>query len=201
LEAYDNITIKSEAKLIPTTYLTNSPIYESGSGMESGGFSISVQNTHGFSSSGKAYIKNSDGTFDEFHYDSITSTSFESCSGLDSEHLVGDMVVQELEGDLTLYDYDQLLPKLKDRVYKLDKTNDSNLYSVSQTNYVAKETLKEFIKNHSKINVELLYSIFINVGDTILVESTYNGVSRNYFVESVENSDNMTRLVLASYPS
>jgi hypothetical protein len=209
LEAYDNITIKSEAKLIPTTYLTTSPSYESGfyesgeSGQiwESGGFSINVQNTHGFTSSGNAYIKNSDGTFDVFHYDSITNTSFESCSGLDSEHLSGDMVVQELEGDLTLYDYDQLLPKLKDRVYKLDKTNDSNLYSVSQTNYVAKETLKEFIKNHSKINVELLYSPFLSVGDTILVESTYNGVSRNYFVESVENSDNMTHLVLASFPS
>ncbi|MFA5150825.1 MAG: discoidin domain-containing protein, partial [Candidatus Omnitrophota bacterium] len=139
LEAYDNITIKSESKLIPTTYLTTSPNYESGfyesgeSGQiwESGGFSINVQNTHGFTSSGNAYIKNSDGTFDVFHYDSITDTSFESCSGLDSEHLIGDMVVQELEGDLTLYDYDQLLPKLKDRVYKLDKTNDSNLYSVS----------------------------------------------------------------------
>ena len=195
ISAYSDITIKSEAKLIPTTYLTNAPIYESGSGMESGGFSIEVENTHGFSSSGNAYIKNSDGTFDEFHYDSITDTSFESCSGLDSEHLNGDMVVQEIEGDLTLYDTEQLLPKLKDRVYKMDKTNEDNLYSVSQSDYVAKEYLKEYVKNHSKKNVELMYSPFLQVGDTIEVDSI------NYFVSSVENSENLTRITLSRFPN
>jgi hypothetical protein len=209
ISAYSDITIKSEAKLIPTTYLSSAPSYESGyyesgeSGLswESGGYSIPVSNTYGFSSSGIAYIKNNDGTFDSFHYDSLTATSFESCSGLEKEHLVGDMVVQEIEGDLTVYDTEELLPKLKDRVYKKDMVDDDTLFSTSQVNYVAKEYLKEFIKNHTKGNVELMWSPFMNVGDTIRVISTHNGIDTNFFIDSIEENENTTSLVVARYPA
>jgi hypothetical protein len=202
--AYENIVLKSESKLIPTTYLSSNidlGVLPSGSYPTI----VNVDSTDGFEllsaeTSRNAYIKNTDGTFDIFTYTGTTSTSFTGVSGLSFNHNIDAMVVQELENDTDIYDYDCLLPKLKDRLYKSSKIDDKTLYSEAQINYVSREFLKEFVKNHSKISVDLLYSPHIQVGQTIEVIDSYNGTNTNYFVDSIEDNNGYYRLTLARYP-
>jgi len=200
ISAYNNITLKSQAKLIPTTTLTSNIDLTA---LSSGEYptTLNVVSTEGFDASGSGYILNDDGTADSFNYTSKTTTSFTISSGLSDNHLIGDYVVQELEGDTSVYDYDSLLPKLKDRVYKSNKVNDDMLFSEAQSNYVAKEFLKEFIKNHTKIQVNVLYSPHIEVGQTLTVIDTYNNTNTRYFVDSLSDNNGYYSLVLARYPS
>lgn len=200
IAAYDNIILKSSATLIPTTTLTEDIDLD---GLSSGEFpsSINVQSTVGFDDSGTAYILNSDGTSDVFYYTGKGASFFYGITGISSNHTEEDYVAQELESDTTLYDYNVLLPKLKERTYKLNKIDDNTLFSESQTNYVAKETLREFIKNHNKLQINVLYCPHINVGDTIEIIDPYNDTSTNYFIESVEDSNGYYSLTVSHYPS
>lgn len=212
IAAYNNIINKSIAYLIPTTYLT-SPIDLDG--LSSGEYpsTIEVVSTEGFElESGEtiktAYIINEDlENFDSFTYTGTTDTSFTGVSGLSSNHSVRSnstqlygMVISEIESDTSLYDYNGLLPKMGDRIYKVDKISDDYLYTTDQNDYLAKRFLKEFYKNHTKINVEVLYAPHLKVGQTIEVVDTYNNTSRNYFIESIEDSSGICSLTLAYYP-
>ena len=67
---YGDIVLKSEVKLIPTTYLSAGVIPESGT------YTIDVDSTSGFDSSGTAYIRSLILSFTEFSYTGITATSF-----------------------------------------------------------------------------------------------------------------------------
>jgi hypothetical protein len=159
-----------------------------------------VDSTEGFDASGTAYIDNGDETFDNFTYTGKTPTAFTGVTELTSSHEIDDMVVQEIEGDTTLYDYDCLLPKLKDRVYKLNKIDDNMLFSQSQSEYVSKRFLEEFVKNHTKISVDVLFSPHLSLGQTIQVISSYNNINRNYFIESITENNEFSNIVLAFYP-
>jgi hypothetical protein len=212
IAAYSNIINKSIAYLIPTTYLTTVIDLDS---LTSGEYpnTIYVESTKGFDlDSGEtikiAYIVNDDlETFDSFTYTGITDTSFTGVSGLSSNHLVRTssselygMVVSEIESDLSLYDYNGLLPKMGDRVYKINKVSDDYVYTKEQNDYLAKYYLKEVYKNHTKINVSTLYAPHLQVGKTIEVIDTYNNTNRNYFIESIEDNSGTCNLVLAYYP-
>lgn len=206
ISAYDNIIIKSEAKLIPRTLLSTAITIESGDVSGTFPSTVSVDSTTGFNepesaSYETAYILNSDGTYDAFIYTGLTTTSFTGVSGLAESHSVDDAVVQEIEGDTSVYDYNTLRPKLGDRLYKANKVDDNTLYSETQLNYVAKEFLKEYVKNHTKIQVEVLYSPHLNVGDTIRVIDSFSGVDRNYFIESIKDNNGFFTLSLCYYPS
>ena len=205
INAYDIIIIKAESKLIPTTVLTEDINIEE---KESGEYptTINVESTEGFEEPGsnetlEAYILNSDGTSDTFYYTGLTSTSFIGVSGLSESHSINDYVVKEIEGDSTLYDYYNLLPKLGDRLYKENKVDEDLLYSESQLKYVSKLYLKEFIKNHSKISTDVVYSPHLNVGDTIRLIDPFNNIDTNYFIESIRDNSGFLGLVLARYPS
>jgi hypothetical protein len=200
ITAYDDIILQSEAKLIPMNSLTEAIVLSS---LSSGSFptTVTVQSTASFASSGSAYIQNSDNSWDYFTYTGKTDTSFTGVLGISNDHDYGDSVVQELEGDTTLYDYTSLLPKLKDRVYKLNKIDENMLFSKSQVDYVSKEYLKEFVKEHTKIQVSVMYSPHIEVGQTLLVTDTYNNVNNRYFVDSIEDSNGFYTLTLARFPS
>jgi len=207
ISAFDNIVMKSEAKLIPRTLLSQAISIESGDVSGSYPTTVNVDSTTGFDDveSGytykTAYILNDDGTYDAFTYTGLTATSFTGVTGLAESHSVDDAVVQEIAGDTTIYDYNTLRPKLGDRLYKANKVDDNTLYSQSQLDYVAKEYLKEFVKNHTKIQVEVLYSPHLNVGDTIRVIDSFSGIDRNYFIESIKDSNGFYTLVLSYYPS
>jgi hypothetical protein len=197
IAAYDNIVIKAESTLIPTTYLS-APVAVVDT-------TIYVDSTEYFSEPGSAelgvaYIDNGDGTFDSFNYTGLTSTSFTGVTGLTETHSIDDMVVNEEESDTTIYDRDILLPKLKDRVYKANKVDNNTLYSVGQLEYVSKQFLKEFYKNHSKVTVNVVYSPHLQVGQTIRVIEPYNNTNQNYFIDSISDNNGMYNLVLARYP-
>lgn len=201
ISAYNDIILKSECKLIPTTYLTNDVIVSTLP--SSGAFPtiIPVESTEGFDDlesggTATAYI----GT-DAFTYTGITTDSFIGVIGLSSDHSLGDRVSQTLEDDSSIYDFDGLLPKLGDRLYKKSNISDDSLYKQSQLDALAKAYLIEFYKNHSKIKVTVLYAPYIKIGDTVYVVDTYNNIDDNYFVESISDSNGAFDLVLAKYPA
>lgn len=198
--AYDNIIIKSEATLIPTTELTQDINL---SGLVSGSFpsTINVKDTTGFSSSGTAYIYNSDGSFDSFTYTGKGGSFFYGVSGLGEDHTNGDMVVQSVEADSTLYDYDGLRPKLGDRIYKVNKVNDGLLFNQTQLDYVAKKYLYEFMKNHSKASIEVMYSPHIEIGQTLQVIDADHAINTKYFIEEIKDNNGSYTLTIARYPS
>jgi hypothetical protein len=212
IAAYNNIVNKSEASLISTTYIITAIDL---TGLSSGEHptTIDVLSTEGFElASGEtektAYILNSDNeTFDSFTYTGTTATSFTGVSGLSESHTVrtstseiDGMVVQTIETDTTLYDYSGLLPKMGDRVYKVNKISNDYLYTKEQNDYLAKYYLKESYKNHTKINVNVMYAPHLQVGQTIEVIDPYNHTNRNYFIESITDNSGIYSLVLAYYP-
>ncbi len=198
IAAYDDIVIKGDATLIPTTYLAQAIDLD---GLESGSFpsSVIVDNTAGFAEpeSGEAvtaYIRNMDGTYDSFSYTSMTSTTFEGISGLSSNHLVGALVVKEIEGDTSYYDYNCVLPKLGEKIYKKIEVDENTLFEQAQLNKLAKSYLREFSKDHNSKEIELVFCPHICVGQTLEWEN------ERWFVESVSNNGGMYRLKLAKYP-
>lgn len=192
IAAYDNIVLTSEITLIPTTYLSDAVTALS--------VTVPVDSTYGFASSGTAYIENTDGTFDDFAYTGITTTSFTGVTGISENHSADAMVAQSEETDTTLYDRDCLFPQLKDRLYKANKVDENTLYSSDQLNYVAKEYLKEFYKNHSKLSVNVVYAPHLQVGQTIKVIDPYNDTDDNYFIEQIDDQKGFYALTLARYP-
>lgn len=195
--AYSDIIIKSECMLIPC--------FETTSTTAIGAPHIDVVSTDGFElqsgeTSRTAYILNADGTYDDFTYTGTTATQFTGVTDVKQSHGLSSNVARELEGDNTLYDIFGLLPKLGDRFYKGDKSGDSTLYSRSQLDYLSKMYLREFCKNHSKVNVEVLYSPHLQVGQTIKIVDTYNQVNDNYFIEAIAESDGFFTVTLARYP-
>ena len=212
IAAYNNIINKSEASLIYTTYLSTAINLDS---LPSGSYphTINVESTEGFElesgeTSRTAYILNSDKeTFDSIIYTNTTPTSFTGVSGLSESHTVrtssseiDSMVVQSIETDTTLYDYNGLLPKMGDRVYKANKVSKDYLYTKAQNDYLSKRYLREFQKSHTKISVAMLFSPHIKVGDTIKVIDNYNKTNRNYFIEEIKDNNGFFTATLAYYP-
>lgn len=188
--AYSDIVLKSEAFLIPTTAVTD--VNTAGD--------IEVLSTDGFSDSGTAYIGLNQAY--SFTYTGKTATSFtgvDLSSGISIS--IDDYVTQTIETDTTLYDYNFLLPKLGDRIYKKNQTKTEYLYTSDNLNYLAKEYLKEYVKNHGKIQAEVMFAPYIKLFQTVSVTDTYNRLNNvRYFVESISYRANTTSLVLARYP-
>jgi hypothetical protein len=191
--AYEDIIISSEATLIPTTYLLSDVEVT----LPSGTFptSIRVNSTAGFSSSGTAYIDD-----DTFTYTSLTTTEFLGVEGLSEDHLGGDRVTQELEGDNTLYDNDAVLPLFGDRVFKKVDVDPEKLYDQARLDALTKAYLAEFVKNHSKINIDIMYAPYLEIGQTVSLTDPYQGYTNvHYFIESISDNNGSYSLVLARY--
>ncbi len=198
ISVYTDIILESDVKLIATTTLAEN--------ISPGETTIDVVSTSGFTEpeSGEtetAYIGKD--TDKDFTYTGLTSTSF---TGVTLESAIsgsiGDYVTQTLTGDRTIYDNDALLPNLGDRLFKKNLVSDRNLYSQSELDVVSKGFLSEFYKNHSKINVDVLYSPFLKVGQTVSVTDAYNNLSsERYFIEKIADRNGFYNLVLAKYPA
>jgi hypothetical protein len=200
---YDDIILKSEAKLIPTAYLTEDVVVST---LDSSGeyqTYIQVNDASAFTQPESGEVATAYIGDDMFTYTAIESGNIlTGVQGLSEDHIVGDAVTQELESDTKIYDVNNLLPKLGDRLYKEIKTSDSTSYSQEQLDRLSKAYLLEFYKNHSKATVEVLYSPYLEVGQTIHVTDAYNGIDDNYFIESISTSSSGTAsLVIARYPS
>jgi hypothetical protein len=196
LAVYSNVVVKSNITLIPTTYTTATFV------PCSAGYEIKVKSTEGFDTPASAeeataYIRNSDGDFVEFTYTGKTDTKFTGCSFIAGTFPCGSAVIKELETATTLYDFNELLPKLGDKVYKDDRTGDDSIYSQTSLDSLAKSWLYELTKNHTKLEAVVPYAPHIQVGDTVYVPD----VQENYFVEGVQNSNGKATLTLARYPA
>lgn len=199
VSAYDDIVLKAEAKLIPTTQLNENITLGASSGVYPD--RIVVVSTRNFDVPGSgerltAYIGE-----DSFTYSSLTSTTFEGVEGLSSSHSLGDRVSQTLEGDTTFYDDEDLLTRLGDRLFKKMEINEDILYTQTQLNALAKAYLREYYKNHSKLTVTVMYSPYLMIGQTIRITDSYYHITNvDYFIESITESNGVYDLVLARYP-
>lgn len=199
LSAYDNIVLKSEATLIPTTELTEAIDL---SGLTSATFParINVQDTSSFSSSGTAYIWDGVNSYDNFTYTGKGASFFYGIGGMSNDHDIGEKVIQSIEVANTVYDYNYLRPKLGDRIFKQNKVSDNILFNQSQLDYIAKRYLLEFVKNHTRCQVEVVFSPFLEVGMTLQVIDAVHNINKKYFIESIQTNGNMSTLILAYYP-
>lgn len=194
VSAYANIVIKSEATLIATTALTVD--------VNQGDTTVYVESTSGFDSPESAETETAYIGSDSFTYTGLTGTSFTGCTvGSGITGSIGDRVSQTVESDTTLYDDEGLRAKLGDRLMKKNVIDKEVVYSQSQLDYLSKRYLREYYKDHSKISVEVLYSPHLQVGQTIAVVDSYNGINSNYFIESIKDNNGYFSLVLAKYPN
>lgn len=194
ISAYNDVVLSSNATLIPRTVLT--------SNVSSSDTEVYVNSTEGFtepSSSEEvtAYINET-----AFTYTGISSantfTGVSLSSGFSANS--GDPVTKSLDGDTSIYDTENLLPKLGDRVYKDVRISDLNLYDQEQLDRVAKAFLAEYNKNHSKLQVNVMYSPYLRVGQTVKFTDSYNSIDQNYFIDSISETNGYYQLVLARYP-
>lgn len=187
--AYSDIVLKAEGLLIPTTI-----------GRSLSSNTLTVDSTDGFDASGTAYL-NKDAT-KWFTYTGKTATTF---TGVNLESgisfTVGQYVTKSIETDSTLYDTEILLPKLGDRIYKKNQANTKFLYTQADLNYLSKEYLKEYVKNHSKVQIELLYAPYLKIGQTVAITDPYEGLtSVRHFIETINYKPNSTSITIARYP-
>ena len=195
ISVYNNIILESIATLISTTALTKAA--------NSIDTSIEVTSTSGFTEpeSGEtatAYI----GIY-SFTYNDLTSTTFRGIVfdlGFSSA-AIDTRISQTISTDTTLYDDDGYLPHLKDRVYKKNLISDRNLFIQSDLDTLAGNYLKEFYKNHSKVQVDLLFAPYIKTGQTVSLTDSFNNISDvKYFVEKVNDKSGHYSIVIARFP-
>jgi hypothetical protein len=201
ISAYDDIVLTGEAKLIPYTTSTTNIVIESGDTSGTYPTTVEVLSTTGFSDVESAqdyhtaYIED-----DIFKYTGLTATSFTGVSGLEESHPAGSRVSQELENESDFYDYKALRPKLGDRLYKKMEVDDKKLYDQTFLDRLSKAWLREFVKNHSKATVDILYAPYLQVGQTIRLVDSFTGIDTRYFIESIQDANGFYTLSIAQSP-
>ncbi len=194
ISIYDDIILKAETTLIPATTLTQTVTSEDAE--------IPVVSTATFTEpeSGEtatAYINEV-----AFTYTGLTDTSFIGCI-LDSGTTggIGDRVSQTVETDSSIYDDSGIRAKLGDRLKKDMRINDDYLYTSDELTYLSKRYLLEYLKNHSKVDINILFAPHLKVGQTIALTDTYNDVDAiNYFIESISENSGKLQITAARYP-
>ena len=198
ISVYNDIVLKGEASIIPTTTLDQPVGF--------GDTEVYLVDSSGFTDPDSG--EEATAYFDKdvsFTYTGIDSGSV--LTGCDiqtgTSYTAGYTVTQAISGDTTIYDEDYLLPHLGDRVAKKNEINDRNLYSQYETDTLSKAYLLEYYKDHSKAKVSVMYSPYLKIGQTINVTDTYNNKNNvKYFIESIaERSQGVSTLTLARYPA
>jgi len=79
--------------------------------------------------------------------------------------------------------------------------SDRNLFTQSELDIITKAYLKEYYKNHSKASVNVLYTPYLQIGQTISLTDSYNNITdKSYFIESIGDMGGNYSLTLAYYP-
>ena len=183
---YGDVVLKGEGKLIPTTELT--------ANVASNDQTVPVLDSSSFTSgAGLAYIDN-----DQFWYSGRTTSQFTGCTGVGT-HSKSIKVHSALESDSSFLDKTYLLQKLGDVVFKDTKVN-AFLDSQERVDARAKDFLREFVKDHTRGSIEMLYAPHVEVGHTVHLNDPTNRIDKNYFVEAITHEDDGTTLTIAYYP-
>ena len=193
IAAYNDVVLRGECKLVPTTELTQA---------YSGGSTMYVKSTTSFTSgSGYAYLNSGSGlSTSRFWYSGKTSTSFTGVTGSGiGNYINATQLYSDIETETTLYDSSYLLEKLGDVVYKNTEINEF-LNTQGKVDTRAKDWLRESVKNHTLLDVEVMYAPYLQIGTTVRLTDDYNRIDNNYFVEKKSTGQDGTTLTLARYP-
>ena len=190
---YRDVVVIGEAKLIPTTLLTQATV--NGDNIVYVDEKVSAFAVPVAGSSENAYIGEN-----AFTYTGVNTTNniLTGCLFVEVA-VIGTRVSQQLEDSTHLYDDDGLLPRIGDKLYK-DEEVKEGLADQEKVNKRAKDWLQEFYKNHSRATANPVYCPHFDMGQTILVQDDDNNVDRRYFVESISGSGTGKNIVLAMYP-
>lgn len=197
IAVYTDIILESESTLIRTTTLTQDINFED--------TTVYVESTHGFETplsglTATAYLDKNENKY--FTYTEIVDNTFVGCEvGSSIAEIAGTTVTASIETDTTLYDDNNLLGTYGDRLKKIDRTQENDLFLQSELDVLSKSWLKEVVKDHDKIQVPVLKQSFLKMGQTVHVTDTYNNIDDNYFIESIREQDYLYDLVLARYPA
>jgi len=190
---YRDVVLIGEAKLIPTTLLTQPA--NNGDGTIYVDEKVSAFATPAVGSSETAYIGETAFTYSAID---ITNSALTGCLFVEAA-IVGTRVSQQLVDDTHIYDDDGLLPRIGDKLYK-DEAVKKGLTDQNKVDKRAKDWLEEFYKNHSRASSNPIYCPHFDMGQTILVQDEDNSISRRYFIENITGASAGRNLVLAMYP-
>jgi len=193
---YQDVVLKGSGFLIPTAALNGdyhgSPL--SGAGTQ---VNLIVNDTSAFTDTGTAYLDET-----AFTYGAKTSVQFQHCSGAGVYPFKYDdtRIAQELDTTTLLYDDDNLLGNLGDKLYKV---KDLNPYLDNQikVDKRAADLLTEFLKDHSRASVSAAYGPHYRIAQTVLVIDETNNISHRYFIESLKGTEKNLELIIAYYPA
>jgi hypothetical protein len=105
--------------------------------------------------------------------------------------------------DLQVHDTFGLLDTVGDKVY-INELDEKVVIDKEELDVFAYNTLLEGVKAHTQIKVEELFNPVPEVGMTVLVVDTLNGISQNYFVEEASGANTNGKVshsfALARYP-
>jgi len=191
MSAYEDIVIKAESKLIYSGIVQSL--------VSIGASTVNVDTTDGFDNSGTAYLTDYVHE-DAFTYTGKTGTSFTGCSGIAYSYASGARAAKTLATESDIYDDDHILSQLGDRLFKEVRIDNNILYTQERLDRIARAYQAEFVKNHQKLKVRLMYAPYLQVGQTILLVDSFNQTNRRYFIESITDSTGAYDVVLAYYP-
>ena len=83
-------------------------------------------------------------------------------------------------------------------LYK-DSTVYEQLYTQDMLDYYANTKLEEFKKDNTLVDTSIAYSPHLQMGQTVLIDDVENGISRNYFIQSINSNNGGLGLTLAYY--
>ncbi len=99
----------------------------------------------------------------------------------------------------TVADPNSLRTTIGEKVYKVNEINKNSMTNLS-TGMRAYNLLTEYVKNATRVSVDVAYSPHLELGQTVKVIDSVNGTNRNYFIEGLSNSKGAISLQLAYYP-
>lgn len=107
-------------------------------------------------------------------------------------------------GGLAIYENDVLVSEKYVVSGLINLYKDTNVYEELYTqdmvdNY-AQAVLNEFQKNHTLAQVNIPWSPHLEVGQTVNITDSMNGVNRDYFIEGITSNNGSLGLDLAYYP-
>lgn len=98
----------------------------------------------------------------------------------------------------TVADPAGLRTTIGERTFKINEIN-KNLNDKKKAGDRAYYLLKEYAKNATRVNVDVAYSPHLELGQTVKVIDSINGINQNYFIEGISNNQGAIQLQLAYY--
>ena len=92
-----------------------------------------------------------------------------------------------------------LLGRIGDKIFKNTDIN-PYLFTRARAYKRARDYLREYQKDHSKLSTSVPYSPHLKVGQTLLVVDDLNRINKRFFIDSLRNNSGVITLILARYP-